>query len=240
MGLLMDEARRRQMDEDGFVILPGLFTAAEMDDLAVVLETYEARRQAQSGKDSMSKEVLFSQKVAERDEQVRAFATRPEFVELSTACVGPDTDLYFNQMVFKNPEGASTFSWHQDDAYGPVEPSPYLTVWIAITDATEENGCISVLPGSHRHGLVEHWQSSFGLACHSLDDQDQGILVPLPKGSVVCFWSTLMHKSGPNRSKDVRKAMVLQFSPLGLRHKASGMAIKSRIPVARGGLASRD
>ena len=195
-------------------------------------------RQEEKGEEAKPREVLFSQKIAERDGRVKAFAQRPEFVELSTALLGPDTDLYFNQMVFKNPEGERSFSWHQDDAYGPVDPSPYLTVWIAINEATALNGCVSVLPGSHKNGLVPHQESSFGLSCYSLDEPDQGVLVPMPAGSVAVFWSTLMHKSGPNRSRGVRKALVLQFCPVGMRHKASGMPIRSRIQIARGGVAA--
>lgn len=230
------DARRRHMDEFGYTLFDHLFTVAEMDELHALFTAYESRmsREHRSGS-----EVVFTQKIAERDPAIRAFAERDEFVEISTAFLGPDTDLYFNQMVYKKPNGTKSFSWHQDDAYGPVEPSPYLTVWIAINDATQENGCISVLPGSHKRGLVEHFDSDFGLACHRLDDPDQGVLVPLAAGGVACLWSQTMHKSGPNRSAGVRKAIVLQFSPEGLRHKATGMKIRPRIPIARGGVAAR-
>lgn len=218
------------MNEDGFVILPGLFSREEMQRLDADLLAYEASRMAEP-----KGEVFFSQKIAERDEAIRAFAKRQEFVDVSTAFLGLDTDLYFNQMVYKHPHGEKEFSWHQDDAYGPVEPSPYLTVWLAITDATPDNGCISVMPGSHKLGLVEHWDSSFGLACRSNTDPDQGILVPVASGTAICFWSTLMHKSGANVTKETRKAFVLQFCAPGLRHKATGMRIKSRIEIARNG-----
>jgi phytanoyl-CoA hydroxylase len=230
MKLLDFDQRRLDMAEQGFTIFESLFSIAEMDQLDEHLAEYEARLNRER---LDSREVVFTQKVAERDENIQRFAQRPEFVQISTEFLGPDTDLYFNQKVYKNPHGTNSFSWHQDDAYGPVEPAPYLTLWIAINDATIENGCISVLPGSHKRGLVEHWQGSFGLACHSLDDPDQGTLVPLSAGSVACFWSQTMHKSGPNLSSGVRKAMVFQFVPIGLRHKSSGMSIKSRISIAR-------
>lgn len=219
------------MRDEGFTVFEDVFTGEELESLDEALLEFLAERR----KDDKAREVDFGQKVAERNARVRAFAGRPEFLELSNAFIGPDTDLYFNQMVYKNPEGATTFSWHQDDAYGPVEPSPYLTVWIPITDATLENGCISVLPGSYKKGLVEHWESEFGLSCYGSDEPDQGVAVPVEKGSMIAFWSTTMHKSGPNLTKEIRKAFVLQFCPVGMRHKASGMAIKSRIPIAREG-----
>jgi ectoine hydroxylase-related dioxygenase (phytanoyl-CoA dioxygenase family) len=169
MKLLDFDQRRLEMAEQGFTIFESLFSIAEMDQLDEHLAEYEARLNRER---LDSREVVFTQKVAERDENIQRFAQRPEFVQISTEFLGPDTDLYFNQKVYKNPHGTNSFSWHQDDAYGPVEPAPYLTLWIAINDATIENGCISVLPGSHKRGLVEHWQGSFGLACHSLDDAD--------------------------------------------------------------------
>ncbi|MBV6458687.1 MAG: hypothetical protein HONBIEJF_01822 [Fimbriimonadaceae bacterium] len=232
---MLTESQKRLINDHGFIVLPDLFEVSEMQKLDADLIAYESRRAAQR-----RGEVLFSQKIAERDPSIRSFAKRREFVALSTCLLGPDTDLYFNQMVYKHPHGEKEFSWHQDDAYGPVEPSPYLTVWLAITDATPENGCISVMPGSHKQGLVPHWESSFGLACRSNADPDQGILVPVTAGSAVCFWSTLMHKSGANLTDETRKAFVLQFCAPGLRHKATGLKIKSRIAIARGGETAAD
>ncbi|MFM9874105.1 MAG: phytanoyl-CoA dioxygenase family protein [Fimbriimonadaceae bacterium] len=230
------DQRRLDMTNRGYTIFDSLFTREEMVGLDQCLAQFEERL-AREGLDE--REVVFTQKIAERDDLIRAFAQRDEFVEISVSYLGPDTDLYFNQKVYKNPHGQNSFSWHQDDAYGPVEPAPYLTVWIAISDATPENGCISVLPGSHNRGLVDHWEGSFGLECHRSDDPDQGMLVPLQAGSAAVFWSQTMHKSGPNKSNEVRKALVLQFAPLGLRHKSSGMLIRSRIPIARNGVAAR-
>jgi phytanoyl-CoA hydroxylase len=231
MPIDIQEQHQQAMRNDGFTVFEDVFTAAELEELDEWLLAFLERNR----RDDKAREVDFGQKVAERDEGVRRFAERREFFDLATTFLGPDVDLYFNQMVYKNPEGAVPFSWHQDDAYGPVEPSPYLTVWLAITDATEGNGCLSVMPGSYRNGLAPHWESDFGLACWSNDDPNQGLLLPMRKGSIAAFWSTTMHKSGPNLTAEIRKAFVLQFSPVGMRHKASGMAIKSRIPIARNG-----
>lgn len=228
---LIDESVIDQMHEFGYAVFPNLFSGKVLQDLEAVLdEIYYATEGAET------REVLFKQKVAERSESLSAFARKPEFIEISTALLGPDIDLYFNQLVYKNPEGKTPFSWHQDDAYSPVVPSPYLTCWLAVSDATIENGCLSVLPGSHRQGLVPHFDSDFGLAGHRNDDPDQGIELPVSAGTLVTMWSTTLHKSGANLSQSVRKALVLQFSPPGMRHKATGLAIRSRTPIARAGV----
>jgi ectoine hydroxylase-related dioxygenase (phytanoyl-CoA dioxygenase family) len=119
-----------------------------------------------------------------------------------------------------------------------VEPSPYLTLWLALNDATPENGCISVLPGSHKRGLVPHESSPIGLECYSNDDPDQGVRVPVKAGSMAVFSSLTFHKSGPNTSQGPRKAYVIQYSKSPLRLAATGEVIPNKIPIARGGQAA--
>ena len=58
--------------------------------------------------------------------------------------------------MYKKPEKPRRFPWHQDNGYKFIEPQAYLTCWIAITDATEDNGCPHVAPGLHRLGTLEH------------------------------------------------------------------------------------
>ena len=213
-----------------------------MNQIAALIEDYQKRHeenlQAGGGNDGISRagEITFTDHLAEHDAGLREFATRPEFVALATHLLGPDVDLYWNQSVFKQPEGKKEFPWHQDDGYTPVTPSPYLTLWLALNDATPENGCISVLPGSHKRGLVAHTPSPIGLVCHSSDDPDQGVQAPVRAGSLLAFQSLTMHKSGANTSSGPRKAYILQYSHTGLRNALTGELIPDLIPVVRGGI----
>ena len=235
--------QRREYEDQGFFILENLFTQEEMAALTDALEKYHAKHEArlqEVGTEGISRagEIAFTCHIAEEDETVRAFCQRPEFVAITTQMLGPDVDLYWNQTVFKGPEGEKQFPWHQDDGYTPVTPSPYLTLWLALNDATVENGCVWVLPASHKQGLVPHEQSPIGLICHSLDDPDQGIPVPVKAGSVIAFQSLTMHKSGVNRSTGMRKAYIIQYSHAGLRNAKTGEILTGKIPVARKGEAA--
>lgn len=229
------------MEEQGFTLFEALFTESELAEVTSAIERFEAAKQAElasgSGVQGITRasEITFNDHLAERDETLCAFVSRPEFVELATNFLGPDVDLYWNQSVFKYPEGDKVFPWHQDDAYTPVTPAPYLTLWLALNDATEENGCISVLPGSHRGGLRPHEQSNIGLVGYSNDEPDQGVLVPVSAGSIAAFWSLTLHKSGANRSKGMRKAFVIQYCPKGLARLSDGGTIEGLIPIARDG-----
>lgn len=233
--------QRRRLDEDGFFVLDNVFASPEMDEVAQRIESLQRRHEeqlrAQGGTQGISRadEITFTSHLAEQDESIRAFCARPEFVAITTQILGPDIDLYWNQSVFKQPEGTKEFPWHQDDGYTAVEPSPYLTLWLALNDATPENGCISVLPGSHTRGVVPHHSSPIGLVCYSNDAPDQGVRVPVPAGSMAVFWSRTFHKSGPNTSIGPRKAYVIQYSHAGLRDAATGEILPDKIPVARGG-----
>jgi ectoine hydroxylase-related dioxygenase (phytanoyl-CoA dioxygenase family) len=233
--------QRREFEENGFFVLENVFTRDEMDDLSGHIEALQSRHQAEiatkGGTEGISRadEITFTSYLAEQDEAIKAFTMRPELVAIATQLLGPDVDLYWNQSVFKEPEGKREFPWHQDDGYTPVTPSPYLTLWLALNDATVENGCIWVLPGSHKKGLVEHRQSPIGLVCHDSSDPDQGVPVPVKAGSMAVFQSLTMHKSGVNVSSGPRKAYIIQYSQAGLRNAKTGELIPDRIPLARNG-----
>lgn len=235
--------QKKQFAEQGYFILEDVFTQAEMDALAAHIEAHHWKHEAalkEVGTQGISRagEISFTSHLAEEDEHVRRFTQRPEFVAITTTLLGPDVDLYWNQSVFKGPEGEKQFPWHQDDGYTPVDPSPYLTLWLALNDATPDNGCISVLPGSHKRGLLPHRPDPIGLTCHELDDPDQGVLVPVRGGSLAVFSSLTVHKSGVNRSQGFRKAYIIQYSHAGLKNAKTGEVLTGKIPLARKSVAA--
>ena len=232
----------KQINDLGFFVLEDVFTLPEMQEVIDAIERFEREAQARLealGNSGISRagEISFNDHLAENDETIRAFVKRPEWVEITTKLLGPNVGLYWNQSVFKYPEGDKVFPWHQDDAYTPVSPAPYLTCWLALNDATVENGCISVLPGSHRDGLRPHEQTTLGLVGYSNEAEDQGLLVPIKAGSVIVFWSLTLHKSGPNRSNGMRKAFVIQYAVDPLTIVSSGETARMEVIIARDGLA---
>ncbi len=121
--------------------------------------------------------------------------------------------MYWDQAVYKKPDTAATFPWHQDNGYAFVEPQQYLTCWIALTDATVENGCPWVVPGLHRAGTLAHRYSDAGFVC--LSGSDDAVAVPTERGSIAVFSSLTPHSTGPNLTDQVRKAYIVQFAPDG-------------------------
>jgi phytanoyl-CoA hydroxylase len=115
--------------------------------------------------------------------------------------------------VFKQPDGAEPVLWHQDNGYTYTEPQAYLTCWLAITDATPENGCVAVMPGVHRDGTLAHKSTPVGEECWG--DWSSAVEVPVRAGSIVVFSSLTPHATKRNTRREVRKAYIVQYAPEG-------------------------
>jgi phytanoyl-CoA hydroxylase len=147
---------------------------------------------------------------------LRELSRHPTITAICADLVGPDVNLYWDQAVYKKPEKPRRFPWHQDNGYAYVEPQQYLTVWLALTDATAHNGCPVVAPGFHRRGTLAHrYVDPLGWEC--LGDPAGAVTAEVPAGGAVVFSSLTPHLTGPNTTDAVRKAYILQYAPAGAR-----------------------
>jgi phytanoyl-CoA hydroxylase len=126
--------------------------------------------------------------------------------------------------------------WHQDQGVALPEQDevPVLTVWLPITDATVENGCLALVPGSHRRDLVTHCPGSGpdgGLQIPSGLIAGKPVPVPVKQGGALFMHSRTMHASLANRSDDIRWSFDLRYQPIGLptgRPAFPGFVARSR------------
>ena len=120
-------------------------------------------------------------------------------------------------MFFAKGPGKPGQAWHQDEVYIPTRDRSLAGAWIAIDDADVDNGCLWVLPGSHRSGVLypqrDHGSSEFDSARESYGFNDSAeVPVAVPAGSVVFFNGYLLHRSKPNRSASCyRRALVNHY-----------------------------
>jgi ectoine hydroxylase-related dioxygenase (phytanoyl-CoA dioxygenase family) len=207
-------------DELGFFVVEHAFdprtvaaVVAEIDPMEHELE--DLLRQSEGGRVFIARadEITFTTHLVVRSALLRAFVASPPLVDICADLIGPDVRLYWDQAVYKKPATAASFPWHQDNGYGFVEPQQYLTCWIALTDATEENGCPWVVPGLHKMGTLRHKVTETGLVC--FEQADYALPVPVAAGGIVVFSSLTPHCTGPNRTDDVRKSYIVQYAPDG-------------------------
>jgi phytanoyl-CoA hydroxylase len=120
-------------------------------------------------------------------------------------------------MLFLKPPGLPGQAWHQDERFIPTRDRSLVGAWIALDDATIENGCLWVLPGSHRSGMLhphrphdqpDEWDptdESYGF------DATDALPVEVNTGDVVFFNGYLLHRSMRNRSNGTRRALVNHY-----------------------------
>ncbi len=216
----LSDEQARSWDEDGYFLLRDAFTPAEVAEVVAEIDPIEAKvagvlRSHPERKIFIAEDgnITFSTHLVLRSPVLRRFCAHPVFQDLCHDLIGDDARLYWEQAVYKHHERPGTFPWHQDNGYTYIEPQSYLTCWVALTDATRENGCPWVVPGLHHRGTLAHELLDAGWSC--LDDAIEGVPVEAPAGSIVVFTSLTPHRTGPNRTAAVRKAYIVQFAPDG-------------------------
>lgn len=214
-------AQAAAFDDRGYVVVPDLVDPATLAEVVAEIDAFEAEadallRSTRNGRMSIAETgaITFSVHLAARSARLRALTRHPRVLGLCQDLIGPDVHLYWDQAVYKKPEKPRRFPWHQDNGYAFVEPQQYLTVWLALTDATEANGCPQVVPGLHRLGTLQHtYVEPLGWEC--LSEPDGVEVAEVPAGGAVVFSSLTPHLTGPNTTDAVRKAYILQYAPAG-------------------------
>ena len=154
---------------------------------------------------------------------IREFVTHPgisQVLQKITAAHLPHWDgrvKCMQSMLFAKPPGLPGQAWHQDERYIATRDRSLVGAWIAVDEASEENGCLRVIPGSQRsgylwptrpHGKPDEFDPSD--ESHGFDASDE-VLVEVAAGSVVFFNGYLLHRSLRNRSARHRRALVNHY-----------------------------
>jgi non-haem Fe2+, alpha-ketoglutarate-dependent halogenase len=121
-------------------------------------------------------------------------------------------------LVFYKPQrDLSYVSWHQDSVYSTWHLTPSTSAWIALTGSQRENGCMRVIPGSHKQGILSHAnvRDDLNLLVRGEQvttvDESQALDVVLQPGEMSLHQSTLVHGSNPNTSNQPRIGFIVRF-----------------------------
>lgn len=165
------------------------------------------------GQPARIRQLMHSELVSPR---LAALVTAPRVAAILGQLIGPEYILYHSKLMMKAARDGSFTPWHQDWAYWQSQSRQptQINIMLSIDAATEANGAIRFVEGSHRQGPLEHQRSaaqSFGLGLPGDLDAYPSTLVETEPGDAVIFGALVIHGSGPNASPHDRRANTFAF-----------------------------
>ncbi|MFT4622106.1 MAG: ectoine hydroxylase-related dioxygenase (phytanoyl-CoA dioxygenase family) [Myxococcota bacterium] len=224
------------LERDGYAVLPGLLTAAEVSVVQAGFERLEGLARTLGDATDLDGSRFVVQKSPFRlsrvvwcggAEPALRLGAHPGFLAVAEGCLRrPDVVQLIQQAHFKLPGDGVDFQWHQDASnrrYGTTEwvdvdgRGAFVQVAVAVDPMTEDNGPLRVIPGSHRLGFVAH--PTTGVLPAGVVDPDAAVTLTLAPGDAAVFGPFLVHGSGANRSDSPRRLFLQGFAAPGANRR---------------------
>jgi non-haem Fe2+, alpha-ketoglutarate-dependent halogenase len=152
----------------------------------------------------------------------------PHILDAVEDLIGPNILCWTTHWFVKEAQSPNYVSWHQDSNYWGLDTKDLVSVWVALSPATVESGCMQMLPGSHLDPPLphvdtraEHNMLTRGQSIETGIDESKAVNVELKTGEAALFAYEIAHASPPNQSDDRRIAIVLRFIPPETRQTLS-------------------
>jgi phytanoyl-CoA hydroxylase len=208
--------------ENGYLLVKGVFNQQEVEEMRNAVERILVKAAATKfdsnaawqgdylPPDELKKLVLKGfHDVHYHDASFTKAAIHPNMVDVLSQIIGPNVQLHHSKMLVKPPENGAAFPMHQDTPYFPHEKHTMLAASVHFDDSDMENGCLCVIPGSHKAGLLDH------VGKYYLDHKEyplsMGTPCPAKAGDVLFFNYLTIHGSDANRSNRTRRNVLFQY-----------------------------
>ena len=223
----LDAAARRRFAEEGYLVFEGLIAGERLAGALACMESLVERGRGMRGhEDHFSLEldkdgtplagVLHKvQGVCLVEPRlVELLAGAPEILDRVEDLLGPDIDVFGTKFFPKLADGGTSTHWHQDNFYFGTDSDRVVSCGIYLQDADRDNGCLQVVPGSHRQGrIAEHEHTPGTHGSWTRVDESRAVALPLPAGSVVLFSANLLHGTADNLSSRTRYSTAWHYIP---------------------------
>jgi ectoine hydroxylase-related dioxygenase (phytanoyl-CoA dioxygenase family) len=153
-----------------------------------------------------------------------ALVRHPRILDAVEDVIGPEILCWTTNFFIKEAENPAFVSWHQDSTYWGLEPDDVVTAWVALTPARRDNGCMEVIPGSHKVDQLPHVDTfardnllSRGQEIAVEVDRARAVCVELDAGEMSLHHIKLVHGSEPNRSGERRIGFAIRYIPTYVR-----------------------
>lgn len=228
------------LKDDGYTILKGVFSPESLVPLTGLVDRVMAHAE-QKLEDPFSQYymrhrddqgVLYD--LYQRHPEFQPLAAHTQVLDALETVLGSDIYLYVNSLISKPAGKRNGVPWHQDFIKRTDEPVKYIA-WMALDDATRENGCVKVIPGSHKSGFLP-WHCVDGETHHDRVnpehvDESKAVYAECKAGDVLIFNQLLLHASDEAHSDKPRRAFRVAYSGFEKIDTPRGAPI-----VLRGGL----
>lgn len=217
----LDQREKTRYRDDGYVVPRHRLPAARVDALREVLDRLIRDNP------TIRPERLVSAHIEGRNTEgvhgSRAFLELAEdeaILDMVADLIGPDIILWGCQIFCKPGGDGMEVPWHQDGQYWPIRPIATCTAWVALDPSTAENGCLRVIPGSHRgkilHPHLTEDRKDLVLTQRAADgtfDEATSVDIELEPGQMSLHDVHMIHGSAPNRSPKRRAGVAIRYMP---------------------------
>ncbi|XP_060064627.1 phytanoyl-CoA dioxygenase, peroxisomal-like [Ylistrum balloti] len=232
---LLSKEQRAHYEKNGFLVIKGLVGKEDLEmyraqfekicrnevtvpgitimrDITIAKTEYVADQKAITKvQDFQNDDVLFS------------YCSKPQVVDYVEAFVGPNVKAMHTMLINKPPDPgmkSSRHPMHQDLYYFPFRPANRVVcAWTAMEKVNRQNGCLVVLPGTHKGKLLQHdypeWEGGVNKYYHGVRDFDPNtarVHLVMEPGDTVFFHPLLIHGSGMNKTEGFRKAISCHYA----------------------------
>jgi ectoine hydroxylase-related dioxygenase (phytanoyl-CoA dioxygenase family) len=209
-------------NENGYLLVKGVFTREETEQMRSAVDRIIQRAAASKydhnsawqgeylPQEELRKLVLKGfHDVHYHDAAFLRALAHPNMTGVLSKLIGPNVQLHHSKMLVKPPEKGAAFPMHQDYPYFPHQNHSMLAASVHLDNADMENGCLCVVPGSHKQGPLPH------VGAHYLNHKEyplsMGIPCPAEAGDVLFFNYLTIHGSDVNRSGRYRRNVLFQY-----------------------------
>lgn len=220
--------------EHGYLVVRRAFTPAEVASaLAGLKDLIMGKYPAYAGVsfEAAAKAILPTLSVEDRQDAVRklwlfvnyearlkAISHHAGLIATVRTLLGDrEPEMFQDMCLMKPPRLGREKPWHQDHAYFDYPlGTPIVGAWIALDEATVENGCMQILPGRHREGPIPHFNRRDWQICDKVIMGTRSVAAPLPPGGMLLFDGLLPHGTPHNSSPNRRRALQFHYAPAGI------------------------
>ena len=170
---------------------------------------------------------------------VEALCRHPRVLDAVEDVIGPDILVYWATFFVKEPGSPAFTAWHQDSTYFGLDPHEHVTAWIALTDASEQAGCMEVLPPKgaprqyrHAQKRLENSINAAGQVIVETIDETGVTPMPLKAGEMSLHHTLCPHRSAPNAAPHRRIGYGISYIPAHVRctgpYRMSALLVRGR------------